>query len=464
MFFATLPELARLLRRRRFSSLELTRAFLDRLAALGPSYNALAELSRDLGESEARRADRELRRGHDRGRLHGVPYGAKDLLDTKGIPTRWGAPPYRDRVPDVDAAAIVRLREAGAVLVAKLAMVELAGGGGYRYASASLHGPGLNPWDIGRWSGGSSSGSGSAVSAGLAPYALGSETWGSIMTPSAFCGVSGLRPTHGAVSRFGAMPLAWSMDKVGPMARTAQDCATVLAAIAGRDDRDPTTVDWTYRPTRARAFRLGVLQEDFAGVPETQRAFENALRVLRRAGMRTRAIELPKHDYAWVARTILGGETAASHEELIKSKRLDELVDEGQREGLRGYVALPVADYARAVERRVAAARDVRALFRDVDALVGPTLIAEAPTLDTDLRQMRRGLGPSVLGAVAGLPAISIPMGFGPNGMPLGLSITGELFAEPVVVAIASVFQRETDWHLARPPRTSSAEVSSTSW
>ncbi len=451
-FFANLPELARLLGRRQFSSLELTRAFLDRLAALGPRYNALAELTRELAESQARRADRERSRGVDRGRLHGIPYGAKDLLDTKGIPTRWGAPPYRERVAQVDATVIVRLREAGAVLLGKLAMVELAGGGGYRYASASLHGPGLNPWDLGRWSGGSSSGSGAAVSAGLVPFALGSETWGSITSPSAFCGVSGLRPTHGAVSRFGAMPLAWSMDKVGPMARSAEDCATVLAAITGRDDRDPTTGDWTYRRARRRALRIGVLQEDFAGLPETRRAFEDAVRVLRRAGVRTRAVQLPKHDYGWIARTILAGETAAAHEDLIKGERLDEFLDDGQKEGLRGYLALPIVDYARAIERRVAARRDVRALFRDVDALVGATLVAEAPTLDTDLREMRRGIGPSVLGAVAGVPAISIPMGFGANGMPLGLSITGDLFAEPTLVAIAAAFQRETDWHLRRPP------------
>lgn len=453
LFYARLPELARLLRRGRISSLELTRAFLDRLGALGPRYNAVAELTRDLAEGQAKRADRELRRGIDRGPLHGVPYGAKDLLDTKGIPTRWGAPPYRDRVAEVDATAIVRLRDAGAVLLGKLAMVELAGGGGYRFASASLHGPGLNPWDTSRWSGGSSSGSGSAVAAGLVPFALGSETWGSITTPAAFCGVCGLRPTFGAVSRFGAMPLCWSMDKIGPMARSARDCATVLAAMAGRDERDAATVDWSYRPIGPRAFRLGTFREDLAGAPDLARAFGEALRVLRRVGMRAREVALPAHEYAPLARTILNAEQAAAHEEFIRGPLLDELVDEGQKEGLRASLAQPSVAYARAIERRAIVTRDLRALFRDVDALVGPTLIAEAPTLDTDLRTMRRGLGPSVFGALAGLPAISIPMGFGAAGLPFGLTITADLFAEPIVVAVAAAFQRETDWHLRRPPQ-----------
>ena len=451
LFFADLATLGRRLRQRAFSSLELTRAFLDRLATTGPRYNALAELTRDLAEREARRADREIARGTDRGPLHGVPYGAKDLLDTAGIPTRWGAPPYRDRVPSSDATAIRKLRDAGAVLVGKLAMVELAGGGGYRFASASLHGPGLNPWDTGRWSGGSSSGSGSAVAAGLVPYALGSETWGSITTPSAFCGISGLRPTFGAVSRAGAMPLAWSMDKIGPMARSARDCGTILGALAGVDPADPTTVQSSYRTSRPQAFTLGVLPEDFGDIPDVERVFAEALRDLRRAGMRTKQVTLPEHDYASTARAILSAEQASAHEEFIKSDRLDELVDEGQREGLRSSLQQPNVEYARAMERRVAIARDIRALFRGVDALVGPTLIAEAPTLDTDLRQMRRGLGPAVFGALVGVPAISIPMGFGASGLPLGLSITADLFAEPTVVAIATAYQRETDWHARRP-------------
>ena len=212
MFYMTATELSKMLRRKKISSLELTKLFLERLERLGPGYNALAELTPELALAQAKRADRALRGTGRTARspLLGIPYGAKDLLATKQVPTRWGAPPYKDQVLDYDATVVTKLREAGAVLAAKLAMVELAGGGGYAYASASLHGPGLNPWNLNHWAGGSSSGSGSAVAAGLVPFALGSETWGSIVTPAAYCGITGLRPTWGLVSRYGAMELAWS--------------------------------------------------------------------------------------------------------------------------------------------------------------------------------------------------------------------------------------------------------------
>jgi aspartyl-tRNA(Asn)/glutamyl-tRNA(Gln) amidotransferase subunit A len=449
--FEPATRLSRLLRRRAISSLELTRATLDALERIGPVYNAVAEITRRLAEKQARRADRALARREAGLPLLGIPYGAKDLLATCGIPTRWGAPPYRDQVFDFDAAVIERLRSAGAVLVGKLAMVELAGGGGYQYASASLHGPGLNPWDVRRWSGGSSSGSASAVAAGLLPFALGSETWGSITTPAAFCGVSGLRPTHGAVSRHGAMPLAWSMDKIGPMARTAADCGLVLAAIAGPDQRDPTTVDWVYRPERSARFRIGVLRDGLADAPDIALVFDEALRALRQTGMSLRVLRTPDHDWVGIARAILAAETAAAHDSFIRSRAVDSLVDAGQRRGLRAYIRQPANEYVRALQGRVAATRDLRALFREVDALVSPTLLTEAPTLDTNLRTgLRRG-GHSVLGAVAGVPAISVPMGFGRNGMPLGLAITADLFREAAALRIAMRFQQETDWHLRRP-------------
>src|SRR5574341_341320 len=292
LFFKTATELGRMLRARKISSVELTQLFLERLKDLGPKFNALAQLTPDIAMEQARRADRAIRRGGVTSPL-GVPYGAKDLLATKNIPTRWGAPPYRDQVFDYNATVIRKLDDAGAVLIGKLAMVEIAGGGGYEYASASMHGPGLNPWNLDHWSGGSSSGSASAVAAGLVPYALGSETWGSIMTPASFCGITGLRPTWGLVSRAGAMPLAWSMDKIGPLARSAEDCGCVLQAIAGHDPDDFTTFKrrfvFQHRPRRCD-FRLGVLALDYAGAPggtETEKAFDEALRVLRRAGMTT---------------------------------------------------------------------------------------------------------------------------------------------------------------------------------
>src|SRR2546426_1398719 len=224
ILFAHFSELARALRARRVSAVELANETCDLLETLGPRYNALATLARDRALAEAAAADRALARKAARP-LTGIRYGGKDLLAARGARTTWGPPPYRDQVIDMDATAVAKLRRAGAVLVAKLAMVELAGGGGYRYPSASLQGPGRNPWNIERWSGGSSSGSGSAVGAGLVPFAIGSETSGSIGTPSAYCGITGLRPTYGLVSRKGAMALSWTLDKIGPMARTPGDAA-----------------------------------------------------------------------------------------------------------------------------------------------------------------------------------------------------------------------------------------------
>lgn len=458
LFFAGVADLARLLRARKISALELTQLFLDRLGRDGPRYNALAELTPELALRQAQAADRRLHARRAASPLDGIPYGAKDLLATKGIPTRWGAAPFRNQVFDYDASVVSRLRAAGAVLIGKLAMVELAGGGGYHYASASLHGPGLNPWNPNHWSGGSSSGSGSVVAAGLAPFALGSETWGSIMTPASYCGITGLRPTWGLVGRSGALELAWSMDKIGPLARSAEDCGRVLEAIAGHDPGDPVTGRrrFVFQPYgRGRRFRLGALALDYgtADGPETERAFQEALRVLRGSGMTVSAASWPDVPYSDIARTILGGEIAAVHGDFIRSQHLDELVDAGQRDGLRGYLRLTAADYARATQQRADAARAIIGLFDHFDALVTPTLRGEAVTLDTNLSARFAGSrGASVLGALAGVPALSVPMGFGPSGLPLGLCVTGSLFHENTVLQIGMAYQRETDWHRRRPP------------
>ncbi len=446
-----------MLRAKKISSVELTQIFLERLKNLGPKYNALAELTPDLAMEQARRADTNFRRGdHIGSPLHGVPYGARDLLATKNIPTRWGAPPYRDQVFDYDATVIRKLDDAGAVLLGKLAMVELAGGGGYEYASASLHGPGLNPWNVNHWSGGSSSGSGSAVAAGLVPFALGSETWGSIVTPSTYCGITGLRPTWGLVSRHGAMELSWSMDKVGPLARSAEDCGWVLQAIAGEDANDLTTAGsrFTFKPRAShKSFRLGVLPADFSDAPDIEKAFEDALRALRKAGMKVSRTDLPEHPYEEIARTLLNGEMAAAHAEFIKSDKLNELVDAAQKEGLKKSLELTAADYVRAQYKRMQIKSDLLRLFENFDALVSPSLMIQAVTLDTNLKTaFRKRGGYSVLGALCGLPALAMPMGFGRQGLPLGVSITGNLFAENTLLQIGMIYQRETDWHRRRPP------------
>src|SRR5437879_15685 len=254
--FLTISELSAGLQRQEFSAVDLARTALDRLASFGRDYNAVASILPERALKEAHAADRMLRDRRDRGALLGIPYGAKDLLAARGAPTTWGAPPYARQVFNYDAAVIESLRRAGAVLVARLAMIELAGGGGYRYPSASLQGPCRNPWNPDHWSGGSSSGTGAAVAAGLTPFGLGSETSGSILSPSANCGVTGLRPTYGLVSRHGAMALAWTMDKIGPMCRSAEDCGLVLEAIAGVDPRDPGSAGRAFRHARGRGRNL----------------------------------------------------------------------------------------------------------------------------------------------------------------------------------------------------------------
>ncbi len=245
-FFLPISELAPRIRRRELSPVELAEGYLARLETVGKRLGAVATVMRETAMREAREAEREIRRGRWRGPLHGVPYGAKDLLATREAPTTWGAAPYKDQRFDFDATVVRRLREAGAVLVAKLSMVELAGGMGYNKADASLTGACRTPWNTDYWSGGSSSGPGAAVAAGCVAFAIGSETSGSIITPAAFCGVAGLRPTYGAVSRHGAMALCWTLDKLGPMCRSALDCGLVLASHRGARPA---------RPDRARLAR-----------------------------------------------------------------------------------------------------------------------------------------------------------------------------------------------------------------
>src|SRR5215470_14914617 len=268
-FFSPISELGRLIRSRQITSEALTQGYLERLEEYGPKLGAVVTITRDLALEQARAADREARSGHYRGPLHGIPYGVKDLAATKGIPNTWGAEPYRTQVFDYDATIVKKLRDAGAVLLAKLAMVELAGGFGYNNADASFTGPGRTPWNTNFWSGGSSSGPGAASAAGLVAFSIGSETSGSIITPSSFCGLSGLRPTYGRISRHGAMALCWTLDKLGPMCRSAQDCGLVLAAISGHDPLDPTSAKihfgfteqaaGAHRPSNnAARFKIGI--------------------------------------------------------------------------------------------------------------------------------------------------------------------------------------------------------------
>jgi aspartyl-tRNA(Asn)/glutamyl-tRNA(Gln) amidotransferase subunit A len=428
---------------------------------------------RERALREAASADAAIGRG-DKRPLLGIPYGAKDLLAARGAPTTWGAPPYREQVIERDATAVAKLRQSGATLAAKLAMVELAGGGGYRYPSASLQGPGLNPWNTDRWSGGSSSGSGSAVGAGLVPFALGSETSGSIGTPSAYCGVTGLRPTYGLVSRSGAMALSWTLDKIGPMARTAEDVGTVLAAISGKDRSDATASGRHHRPLdpeQARAavekVRVAFAEEDVIDhpSPEAKAALEAGVEEFRKVATNFVRATLPTDlPFGPMVGTVYGAEGATIFAELIEGDRFEELVDARQKAGLKAALEIRARDYLQAMRLRQQLTAAFNEIFKEADVIlsVGRAITATPITQPLDLppttasnpQPSRRpgNLGLIPAGNLAGVPAIFFPCGLGTDGLPVGLQLVGQPFSEPLLVALAAAYQRETDHH-ARTPK-----------
>ncbi len=457
--FASIRDLGRMLRAGETTPTALAEFFLDRLDTVGRRLNAVVTLTRERALDEARVAERELAAGHDRGPLHGLPYGAKDLCATAPpYPTSWGAAPLRDQQFAQDATAIARLREAGAVLVAKLAMVELAGGMGYDQPDAALTGPGLNPWDTGAWAGGSSSGSGSAVGVGAVPFAIGSETGGSILAPATFCGVSGLRPTYGRVSRHGAMALAWTLDKLGPMARTADDCGLVLDAIAGHDPADETSLTLAYRYApehdRAGGFKLAVPKGVMASAqPEVAANFRATLDALR-AVATIEEVDLPEFPYEAVYGAIVTSESASAFDDFIASGKVAGLTAPEDRIGGYARRFFPAKDYLNAVRLRrviVVAWDDLLARY---DALVAPTMgVVASPLTARFSEYFPRELRPSVTlaGNIIGAPAISVPNGFGERGLPTGVQFMGRAGAENAVLAVARTYQARTDWHLRQP-------------
>ena len=460
VIFLSLRELAEQVRTRRVSPVALTRLFLDRLERLGPRYNAVVTVTAELAEAQARQAELEIGAGRYRGPLHGIPYGLKDLFATSRYPTTWGAAPLREQTFTYDATIVRKLQEAGAVLAAKLALVELAGGARYGRADASFTGPGLNPWDRGAWSGGSSSGSASAVAAGLVPFAIGTETWGSILVPACCCGVAGLRPTFGRVSRHGCMPLTFGMDKPGPIGLTADDCGIALEAVAGHDRRDEATTPQPYRygphhPARSRRLRLAVPKGVPGGAePEVGARFREALAVLAEVAD-VEEVELPDLPYAAVSSAIFLAESASVMEEIIDRGITAELTAPEGRWGAYPRTAMLATDYLRALRLRRTIAAAVDRLLEGYDALLAPTQLQAAPAADRpwDKGPAQWSADPlGAFGSCLGLPAISVPMGFTSAGLPAGLQILGRAYDENVVLAVAVAYQKLTDWHTRHPP------------
>ncbi len=453
--FSDSVALGKLLSRKTISSVELTKLYLSRLERYGPHYNAVVTILHDRALREARKADRERARGTVRSALHGVPYGVKDLLATPDAPTTWGAAPYRHQRFNFDATVVARLRDAGAVLLAKLAMVELAGGFGYNDADASFTGPGLTPWNRKFWSGGSSSGSGICAAAGLVGFAIGSETSGSILFPATACGVTGLRPTYGRVSRHGAMALCWTLDKLGPLARSARDTELILKTISGADENDPTALNAPFLPTRGRP-RIAVLKHATEkSMPAVRRNFTESLRVLASFAEVSAEVALPDLPYGAAVDAIVNAEGAAAFRELIESGRSRELRSVDDRIGGYAPYATLAVDYIDAMRQRVKMIAEINRAFAPYDAVVSPTL----PTVTYPVGVPFDKVYTKYPGRVSlispanlvGLPAIALPNGFGENHLPTSISFLGRAFGEKQLTAIAKRYQVLTEFHKQRP-------------
>jgi Asp-tRNA(Asn)/Glu-tRNA(Gln) amidotransferase A subunit family amidase len=444
--FQPVTALASLLRDRKVSSLDLTRMYLARLKKHGDTLKCVVTLTEELALAQAAQADKEMAAGRYRGQLHGIPWGAKDLLATKGIRTTWGAKPYENQLIDLDATVVERLREAGAVLVAKLSMGSLAQGG--VWFGGSTH----NPWNIERSSSGSSAGPAAATAAGLVGFSIGTETLGSIMSPSSACGVTGLRPTYGRVSRYGAMALSWTMDKIGTICRSVEDCALAFNAIYGADGRDDTVVDapFAWNPDiPLDKLRIGYVKADFEDqtpppnmTEDAKKRLEargaimkDALEVFRKAGASLTPIELPDFPVQAI-RFILSAEAAAAFDDLTRSRGIDQLTAQAQGDWsnqFRTHRFVPAVEFIRAQRARTLLMRKYDELMSKVDVFLSAT--GGASLTATNL---------------TGHPALCLKAGF-VDKMPAALMITGRLYDEATLLRVALAYEKGTKWKDMNP-------------
>jgi Asp-tRNA(Asn)/Glu-tRNA(Gln) amidotransferase A subunit family amidase len=439
--FWPVTRLAALVESRQVSSRELTGLYLERLKRYDSRLQCVITLTEDLALDQARQADEEIAAGRYRGALHGIPWGAKDLIAKRGYKTTWGSEAFRDQAIDMDATVMTRLEEAGSVLVAKLTTGELARGDRW------FGGRTRNPWNPEDGSGGSSAGPGSATAAGLVGYSLGTETLGSIVGPSRICGLTGLRPTYGRVSRHGVMPAAWSLDKVGPMCRSAEDCALVLSAIAGPDGWDLSLAgepfDWNPDLDVTR-LRVGYLADGFSEERTNEAASkendDQALAVLRSLGIELLPVSLPEHA-DMDALMMLLVEEAAALDELTRSGR-DELLikdrDEPEAMLLRAHRLVPGVEYFQMSRVRMRLMEGMARLFENLDAYVAPFL---TPTGDRNLRATN----------ATGHPGVAVPTGFNARGTPTSMHFVGKLYGEAEILALAKAYQDVTTHHQRHP-------------
>jgi Asp-tRNA(Asn)/Glu-tRNA(Gln) amidotransferase A subunit family amidase len=432
--FASVSQLGVLLRQRRVTSVELTRLYLDRLKRYDSVLECVVTLLPERAMEQAAQADREIESGLVRGPLHGIPWGAKDLLAVRGHPTTWGAEPYRDQILDSDATVVQRLDAAGAVLVAKLTLGSLAMG------DVWFGGRTRNPWDPEQGSSGSSAGSSAAVTAGLVAFAIGSETLGSIVSPAVRCGATGLRPSFGRVSRFGAMALSWSMDKLGPLCRSAEDAALVLAATQGPDGLDRTVHDVPFMwdgEAGLDGIRVGFLEGAFDG--DDGDRDRQVLRILEAQGAELKPVQLPDDLPLGALRIILNAEAAAAFDELTRSgddARLARQESGSWPNVFRSARFIPAVEYLQANRIRSLLVSELDRAWERVDVVVSPPF-ASSLLLATNL---------------TGHPAVVVPHGFSDDGTPVSISFVGGLWKDAEALRVARVFQEATDHHLRRPP------------
>ena len=466
LHYLTIGEASRLLRDGKLSPVELTRAFLDRIDTLDGTLECYITVLRDAAMSEARQAEAEILRGEYRGPMHGIPIALKDLYDTEGVLTTASSKVMADRVPSEDATTTARLRASGAVLLGKLAMHEFALGGpdpsnGFPLAR--------NPWNLDHIPGGSSSGSGAGIAAGLCMGTLGSCTGGSIRGPASYCGIAGIKATYGRVSRYGVVPLSWTLDHCGPMTWTVEDSAIMLQVIAGHDPKDPTTSrapvpDYTTALTEdIRGLKVGVPRRFFfADDPrinkDTLSAVDDALKSLEDMGAHVEEVSVPMLEHAGAAQpVIMLSEAFAYHQNNLRSN--PELFGEMVRARFRTGGLFASSDYAQAQRVRNVLKREFAQALREVDVIASPTMSNPAPRFD-EMDAMTTSRVPSFTGPynLTGMPAISVPCGFTPDGLPVGLQIAGKPFDEPTVFHVAYAYEQRSRLFETRPPMSELAQ------
>lgn len=433
--FYNVRQLAELIRTKKISSVELTKFYLERLKKYDPQLQCVVTLTEDLALKQAVQADAEIAIGKYRGLLHGIPYGAKDLLAKKGYKTTWGSVPYKEQVLDYDAVVVERLEKAGAVLCAKLTLGELAWG------DVWFGGTTKNPWNLKRGSSGSSAGSASSVAAGLLPFAIGSETLGSIVSPSSECGDTGLRPTFGRVPRTGAMALSWSMDKLGPICRTVEDCAIVFNAIYGKDGKDLTVMDAPFQfdgtKKELKGIKIGYLKADFEGKYANKTTDSLTLETMKKLGAELIPMELPSlpsNDISF----LLTVEGAAAFDDLTRSEKDHLMVRQIKNAWPNAFRAarfVPAVEYIQANRHRSLLIQDFHKKLGNIDVYLSPALSGKNLTMTN----------------LTGHPCVVLPNGFRKEGRPTSITFMGKLFGEGKLLQVAKIYQEATDFHLKHP-------------